>query len=60
MIYYASGNFVYMKDREKELQFIREVKKRGFDANRLISFFFAEEREMIMDIKDKGKLDADI
>lgn len=52
---YAAGNFVFMKDPEKEMKFIEEVKKRGFESNRLVSFFFQKELQTVLEIKDKEK-----
>jgi hypothetical protein len=50
MILYAAGNFVLMSDPEKEKKFIQELAKRGYDTNRLISFFFKKELNTILQV----------
>lgn len=53
---YAAGNFVLMSDPKKEKRFIEELAKRGYETNRLISFFFKKELNTILTVNgDKNE-----
>ena len=52
MKYYSAGNFVLMSKIENEQRFRKKHKEVfGYDYNRLTSFFFKKESDVILNVK---------
>jgi len=51
VVLYGAGNFVLMSSPEKEKKFVQELLKRDIKCNRLISFFFKKELDVVMGVK---------
>ena len=53
MIFYAAGNFVFMSNERKESEF-RDlwINAFGEDYNRLVSFYFKKESDVIMSVTE--------
>jgi hypothetical protein len=51
MILYLAGNFPQLSHIRKERAFVENLHKAGFDYNRLVSFYYQKEAEVVLRIK---------